>query len=124
MEEKGRSSGYPIGNAVRAERKSSSSMDRSILSDTLVKSPLWKKNTLDGIEVEQLQQTIVELEAEIARLTAEFHVELNAKRGELLEIQEAYDQFEQQSDQILNELDQQNERLRIECKSHNSRSVL
>ena len=63
-------------------------------------------------------------EAEIARLTAEFHVELNAKKGELLEIQEAYDQFEQQSDQILNELDQQNERLRIECKSHNSRSML
>lgn len=124
MQDKKRSSGNAIFDAIRAERQSSRQKDRKILSDTLVKSPLWKENTLDEIETEQSQLTITDLEAEIARLTAEFDVEIKARNAEMAEIQAAYDQFEQQSDRILNELDQENERLRIECRSHNRRSIL
>lgn len=75
-------------------------------------------------EIERLQQTIVKLKAENARLTAEHQVELEAQKVELLELDDAYNQFQQQSDLLLNELDQQNELLRAECKLQNRRSIL
>ena len=63
-------------------------------------------------------------EAEIARMVAEFDKELKAKNAEMLEIQAAYDEFEEQSDRILDELDQENKRLRRECEGYNRRSLL
>lgn len=67
-------------------------------------------------ENKQLRQTIVKLKAEIANLTTEQRAERDAQRVELLQLQKAYDQFEQQTDMVLNELDQQNERLRVESR--------
>jgi len=75
-------------------------------------------------EIEQLRQTIADLESRNAGLTAEHKKELNAQKREILELQKGYDQFEQQSDLLLNELDQKNERLRIATGRHNRWSVL
>jgi predicted NUDIX family phosphoesterase len=75
-------------------------------------------------EIERLRQTIVKLEAENAQLTAEYQDELDAQRVELLELQQAYDQFEQASDLVLNDLEQKNERLRDESRYHSKRSML
>jgi hypothetical protein len=96
----------------------------------LVKSSQWKKNALQRIEaksaiqsptlqdhvdeIERLQQRIAELEAENARLIAQRRNILEAQKIELLELQHAYDQFQQESDLLLTELDQENRRLRIE----------
>ena len=152
MAENERPSGLAIINAIRAEREANRASDRSNLNDTLVKSSLWKENTLQQVdatltgenddsasqaerrqaatlrrrdeEIERLQQTIVKLEAENARLTAEHQDELDSHRIELAEFQAAYDQFQQQSDQLMNELDEDNERLRLECKLNNKRSML
>jgi uncharacterized small protein (DUF1192 family) len=65
-------------------------------------------------EIERLQQRIAELEAENARLIAQRRNILEAQKIELLELQHAYDQFQQESDLLLTELDQENRRLRIE----------
>ena len=75
-------------------------------------------------EIERLRQTIVKLEAENAQLTAEYQDELDTQRVELLELQQAYDQFEQASDLVLNDLEQKNERLREESRHHSRRSML
>ncbi len=178
MAEKEQSSGTAIGRAIQAERRSTVTTDRSSLSDTLVKSPQWKKKALQRIESaqsgensdttpgeacvqqalkriretlarhlkelkdarrqlheqsatlqrrneenEQLRQTIVKLEAEIANLTTEHRAECDARRVELLQFQKAYDQFEQQTDLLLNELHQQNERLRVESRPRYRRSM-
>ena len=178
MTEKERSSGTAISRAIQAERQSTVTTDRSSLSDTLVKSPQWKKNALQRIESaqsgengdttlgeacvqqalkriretlarhlkelkdarrqlreqsaalqrrneenEQLRQTIVKLEAEIANLTTEHRAERDARRVELLQFQKAYDQFEQQTDLVLNELHQQNERLRVDSRQRYRRSM-
>lgn len=145
--------GLAIIKGMRAHTQRDDATDLSKLNDTLVKSALWKKNTLQGIEdariggenddaadpeerrqtatvrrradeIELLQQTIAKLEAENATLAARHQEDLGAHRNELLEFQQAYDQFQQQSDSLLNELDQENERLRNECKVNNKRSLL
>jgi chromosome segregation ATPase len=74
-------------------------------------------------EKEQLHQTIVKLEAEISNLTTEHRAERDARTVELLQFQEAYDQFEQQTDLVLDELHQQNERLRVESGQRYRRSM-
>jgi len=130
MAEKERPSGIAIINAIRTQRKSGGATDRSNLGDTLVKSSQWKKNALQRIEakasvqsptlkdhvdeIERLQQRIAELEAENTRLIAQRRNILEAQKIELLELQHAYDQFQQESDLLLTELDQENRRLRIE----------
>lgn len=130
MAENERPSGIAIINAIRTQRQSGGTTDRSNLGDTLVKSSQWKKNALQRIEaksaiqsptlqdhvdeIERLQQRIAELEAENARLIAQRRNILEAQKIEMLEIQNAYDQFQQESDLLLTELDQENRRLRIE----------
>lgn len=130
MAENERPSGIAIINAIRTQRQSGGATDRSNLGDTLVKSSQWKKNALQRIEaksaiqsptlqdhvdeIERLQQRIAELEAENARLIAQRRNILEAQKIEMLEIQNAYDQFQQESDLLLTELDQENRRLRIE----------
>jgi chromosome segregation ATPase len=170
--------GTALSRAIQAARRSTVTTDRSSLSDTLVKSPQWKKNALQKIEsaqsgenndttpreacvqqafkrirgtlarhlkelkdakrqlrrktatlqrrneeFKQLRQTIAKLKAEIADLTTEHRAERDAQRVELLRFQKAYDQFEQQTDMVLYELDQQNERLRIESRRRYRRSM-
>jgi DNA anti-recombination protein RmuC len=56
MAENKRPTGLAIMNAIRAERNSDRESDRSNLNDTLVKSALWKKNTLQ--EIDQSTQPI------------------------------------------------------------------
>ena len=130
MAEKERPSGIAIINAIRTQQQSGGATDRSNLGDTLVKSSQWKKNALQRIEakasvqsptlkdhvdeIERLQQRIAELEAENARLIAQRRNILEAQKIELLELQHANDQFQQESDLLLTELDQENRRLRIE----------
>lgn len=130
MAENERPSGIAIINAIRTQRQSGAATDRSNLGDTLVKSSQWKKNALQRIEakagmqsptvqdhvdeIERLQQTIAELEAENARLITQRRNILEAQKIEMLELQNAYDQFQQESDLLLTELDQENRRLRIE----------
>jgi len=63
-------------------------------------------------EIERMQQTILQLRAENASLTAHHQSELDGTRNQFFELQAAYDQFQQQSDQLLTELDQENARLR------------
>lgn len=67
-------------------------------------------------EIKRLRQMIAQLKADNARLAAEHKDELEAHRAEMLELQAAYDQFEQQSDLILIELEQQNEQLQVESR--------
>lgn len=131
---------------------------RSRLEETLVKSSLWKKQTLRDIEItraladnegtdetsrtarlvyrlsaqlderndeiERLRQMIATLEGEKSRLTREHRRELDDHRAELVRLQDAYDQFERESDSLLSELSQQNERLLGECRQQNNRSLL
>jgi hypothetical protein len=175
MSEKERPSELAIPKAIRNQRHLSGETDRSNLSATLVKSSLWKKNTLQKIaqsakpatmhdvrsegasalgtersaplgeiddsanqeerrksailrrrseEVERLRQRIAKLDEENARLTELHQNKLDAHRNELLEFQQAFEQFQQQSDLLMTELDQENERLRLECKLNNKRSIL
>ena len=142
MSEKEHSSGFRIRRAIGSELQSTGAFDVASLRDTLVKSSQWKKNTLNDIEaqragandgddaddvlleVARLRQAIVELEAENSRLIAEHQMALDARDADLENLQAAYDQFEQQSDELLDELDRQNARLRDECRIQNRRSVL
>lgn len=63
-------------------------------------------------EIERLQQTILQLRAENTSLATQHQNELDGTRNQFFDLQAAYDQFQQQSDQLLTELDQENERLR------------
>jgi len=74
-------------------------------------------------EKEQLRRTIAKLEAEIENLTTEHRADRDARRVELLQFQKAYDQFEQQTDRVLDELHQQNEQLRVENGQRYRRSM-
>lgn len=77
-----------------------------------------------GEEIERLRRKIAKLNEENARLTELHQDKLDSHRNELLEFQRAFDEFQQQSDLLLTELDQENERLRLECKVNNKRSML
>ncbi len=175
MSEKERPSELAILKAIRDQRHPSGETDRSNLNATLVKSSIWKKNTLQKIaqsakpitmrdvrsegesalgtegssplaendesakqeerrksailrrrseEIDRLQRKIAKLDEENAKLTELHQNKLDAHRNELLEFQRAFEQFQQQSDLLLTELDQENERLRLECKLNNKRSML
>jgi predicted RNase H-like nuclease (RuvC/YqgF family) len=150
----GRLPGQPGDNSASNARPP----DRSRLEETLVKSPLWKKQTLRDIEltralaasessdsdtqtermvfrlsaqlderndeIERLRRAIAKLEDEKSRLDCAHRRELELHRAELKQLQDAYDQFEKESDSLLSELSQKNERLRDECRYRNARSLL
>lgn len=75
-------------------------------------------------EIEQLRQAISSLENEKSQLDRSHQRELELHRAELERLQDAYGQFEKESDSLLSELDEQNERLLNECRYQNSRSLL
>lgn len=132
-------SGSGIVGAINAERQALSKTDPAVLNKTLMKSPAWKRNAFRRIEnaeagdnthshiratlarqsekIDQLRQSIAKLRAENAGLT-------DRHERELSELQAAYNQFEQQSDELLAEMDQKNERLMLEIKQQNPRSLL
>ena len=113
---------------------------RSRLEETLVKSSIWKKQTLGSIEqnrvlgltasndsdvqtarllsrlsaqlderndeIDRLRREISKLENEKSELSRAHAQELEARRIELHALQDAYDQFEAESDKLLSELSQ------------------
>ena len=131
--------------------------DRSRLEETLVKSRIWKKQTLRDIEltralaasessdrdtqtdrmvfrlsaqlderndeIERLRRAVSKLEDEKSQLDCVRQRELELHRTELKELQDAYDQFEKESDSLLSELSQQNERLLDKFRRRNVRSL-
>jgi uncharacterized protein YPO0396 len=132
--------------------------DRSRLEEVLVKSPMWKKQTLRDIEytralvanessdqdtqtqrlffrlsaqlderndeIERLRQAVSKLQDEKSELDCAHRRELELQRAELEQLQEAYDQFEKESDSLISELSKQNQRLLDECRHRNVRSLL
>lgn len=62
-------------------------------------------------EIERMRRAISSLESEKFQLGRAHQRELELHRAELERLQEAYDQFETESDSLLTELDEQNERL-------------
>ena len=58
------------------------------------------------------ERSIAELRAENASLQERHTEEIYSQQARLLELQDAYDQFQQQSDQLLTELDRENALLR------------
>lgn len=132
--------------------------DRSRIEETLVKSAIWKKQTLRKIaddrqlpasesqdrdartasllarlsaqlherndEVERLRRANTKLANEKSHLDRAHERELELRLAELESLQDAYDQFEKESDRLLSELDRRNERLRDECRRQNARSLL
>ncbi|MGI9236578.1 MAG: hypothetical protein ACR2QZ_04235 [Woeseiaceae bacterium] len=65
-------------------------------------------------EIANLRQTIEELQAENSRLSEHHKSELEGREVQLFDLQGAYDQFQQQSDQLLSELERENAQLRID----------
>ena len=152
MADNERSSRTGISDAIGAHRQVSGMSDRSNLSETLVKSSLWKKETFRKIkdaqtgdnddvhdpddrrqsttlrrsheEIERLQLIVARLEAENCGLAEKHREEVAGYKKQLNEFEAAYEQFRQESDDLLTELDNDNERLRTECKLNNRRSLL
>jgi hypothetical protein len=62
--------------------------------------------------IERLRQTISSLQEENTRLRARHKDDLDGEKIRIVDLQQAYDQFQQQSDQLLSELEEENLRLR------------
>jgi hypothetical protein len=62
-------------------------------------------------KIRQMGETIVQLQNKNNGLIARQERELDARRVALVDFQVAYDQFEQESDQVLSELDKKYRRL-------------
>ena len=75
-------------------------------------------------EIQRLRLAVSKLENEKTRLNNAHRREVEMHQAELDRLQDAYDQFEKESDSLLNELGKQNERLLHECRYHNMRSLL
>lgn len=106
---------------IRAELKQRTAEMKSVRQKLREQSATLRRR---GSEIDRLRQTVIELEFANARLSEEHQAELEARRTELSELQSAYDQFEQQSDELLAELDNKNDLLRQECKRRNKLSLL
>ena len=132
--------------------------ERSRLEETLVKSSMWKKQTLRDIElnrglaaneskdrdaqtarlffrlsaqlderndeIERLRRTVSKLKNEKSQLDRTHRQELDTQRAELVKLQEAYDEFEKESDSLIAEISQQNDKLRNECREQKNLSLL
>ncbi len=136
------------GDATTAQVSSKSRLEK-----VLGKGSLWKKKALRNItrteerehetdqfayrlarlsiqlderddEIERLRQTISKLQIEKSNQDRAYQQEVELQRAELERLQVAYDQFEKESDGLLAELGEQNERLLAECRYQNSRSLL
>ena len=136
------------GNATTAQDSGKSRLEK-----VLGKGSLWKKKALRNItrteeresetdklayrlarlsiqldqrddEIERLRKTISKLQIEKSNQDRAYQQEVEVQRAELERLQVAYDQFEKESDGLLAELGEQNERLLAECRYQNSRSLL
>ena len=150
--------GHSPGHSDDGNSCNAQSPDHSQLEETLVKSSIWKKQTVRDIEfsrelaasesndrdtqtarmifrlsaqlderndeIERLRRAVSKLENEKSQLDREHRCELELRRIDLERLQDAYDQFEKESDSLLSELGQQNDRLLNECRHQNARSLL
>lgn len=145
--------GHSPGHSDDGNASSMQTSSKSRLEKVLGKGSLWKKKALQNItrteerereteklayrlarlsiqlderddEIERLRQTISKLQIEKSNQDRAYQQEVELQRAELERLQVAYDQFEKESDGLLAELGEQNERLRTECRSRNSRSLL
>ena len=138
--------GFAPDHVDDSNTSSSRISERSRLEETIVKSSIWKKQTLRDMElkralaanesndrdtetarlifrlsaqlderneeIERMRQAVSKLENEKSDLGREHRRALELHRGELGHMQDAYDQFEKESDDMISELSQQNESLR------------
>ena len=74
-------------------------------------------------EIRRLQQAVSKLENEKSKLDRAQRRQVARHRKELERMQVAYDQFERESDMLLTELGQKNERLRNECRFQSLRPL-
>jgi SMC interacting uncharacterized protein involved in chromosome segregation len=75
-------------------------------------------------EIERLRKNLSQLKNEKSKLGIAHKRQVALSQAELKRLQDAYDQFEKESDSLLSELTQQNERLLEECRHQNVRSLL
>lgn len=75
-------------------------------------------------EIERLHESVSKLKKQRSQLGKAYKQQVASGRAELQRLQDAYDQFEKESDILLAELAQQNERLLDECRHQNARSLL
>lgn len=75
-------------------------------------------------EIARLQHALSALKSEKSQLDLAHREAVELHRAELKQLQVAYDQFEKESDGLLAELGEQNERLLNECRYQNGRSLL
>lgn len=118
---------FDIACLAQESKNMREALERSVNEAKAARQQLRKQSAalLKHIqEITHLRQTIANLEAENVELVARHERELDARRAELLELQEAYDEFEQESDLLMDELDQKYERLLGEIKHQNPRSML
>ena len=77
-----------------------------------------------NLEIERLRKALSALRNEKSQLDRAHRQAVELHQTELQQLQDAYDQFEKESDGLLSELGEQNERLLNECRYQNSRSLL
>lgn len=63
-------------------------------------------------EISRLQETVAQLQSDNQLLAKRHQDELDGQMTQLVDLQAAYDQFQRQADQLMNELDEENSRLR------------
>ena len=72
-------------------------------------------------EIKRLQKKVAGLQEENLKLSACHKDDLDGERIRIVELQQAYDQFQQQADQLLSELEEENIRLRFGRRRDNDR---
>ena len=75
-------------------------------------------------EIERLRQSLARLKNEKSQLGRAHKRHVALSRAELVRMQDAFNQFEKESDSLLSELHQQNERLLEKCRRQDSWTYL
>ena len=150
--------GQPPRQSANGASANAQIPDRSRLEETLVKSPMWKRQTMREIElnrqmaanesdnreqetarlffrlsaqlderneeVDRLRKALSKLETQKSAMDKAHRRELERQQDELERLQRAYNQFEEESDSLLSELSQKNQRLLDHFRKSNFRSLL
>ncbi len=102
------------------ERETDDHESRTVRLAARLSAQLEQRNE----EIQRLRHAVSKLENEKSRMDRAHRREVERHQAELASLQDAYDQFERESDRLLSSLDQQNARLLNECRQHNVRSLL
>ncbi len=107
-------------NAEPSENKTDDHLSKTARLAFLLSAQLAERNE----EIERLRKAVSTLKDEKSQLHRAHRRQIEHHRSELVSLQDAYSQFEKESDRLLSQLDQQNERLVDECRQSNVRSLL